>query len=78
MALRRAVKGRIAASVLSSASAVSATPLGRTLDLDLTKNKGNYVWDRRSSLWYNRQTNYFFDSKQQIYTKDPDRNQWLR
>ena len=40
------------------------------LDLDQSKRKGNFIWDRSTSLWWNPKTKYLFDQKKKLYTRD--------
>jgi len=40
------------------------------LDLDHSKRKGNFIFDRKTSLWWNPKTKYLFDQKKKMYTRD--------
>ena len=46
------------------------------LDLDQSKRKGNFIWDRNTSLWWNPKTKYLFDQKKKLYTRD--NKTWFR
>jgi len=44
---------------------------GVRVRLDETKTKGKFVWDLNSNLWFNTQTQFFFDPKTKLYSKKP-------
>lgn len=47
------------------------------LYLDESKTRGNFVWDRRSKLWFNRSTKYLFNEKTKLYCKSTE-GPWFR
>ena len=48
-----------------------------SLDLDPSRRKGNFVFDRRSRLWYNGKTKFYYQPKKKLYARRPE-GPWLR
>ena len=40
--------------------------------LDRTKQRGHFVWDYNSKMWFNTRTKYFYDDRTKRYSRSPD------